>query len=92
LPPLTWPRPSRAMEAQNPVREKKKSDDQRIKGRYGAHLNLHAMAETPMGVPDVHGARPPGNPTPRCLFPPEVRHGPDPIDNESIFAALGTGR
>ena len=43
-----------------------------------------------MGAPDVHGARPPGNPTPRCLFPPDVKRGPDLVDCESILAALGT--
>jgi hypothetical protein len=59
--------------------------------RYGAHWNLHAMAQTRMCAPDAQGARPPGNPTPRCLFPPEdVKRGPDLVDNESILAALGT--
>jgi hypothetical protein len=31
-----------------------------------------------------------GNPTPRCLFPPDDKRAPDLVDNESIFAALGT--
>jgi hypothetical protein len=44
------------------------------------------MTTTP-GAPDTQGARPPGNPTPRFLFPTEAKRGD--LEDE-IFSVLCT--